>query len=223
MGIPADWINYLTYQLEQVKLQQEVRDRWFGYYLTIAGAVLGVGIGAVKLFATQTFDRRLWTFVIVLTVAMLLIGSCFFMLYLRQRLNYHRFYRHMDATEEKLNRSSFWGDGKPDTGPGRQEPGKTFLLQSKTADFYTLWIHIIINSFYCGLTVFVALLLTTKSTEINFCRIAAFLLAFFAAAVIFEVIRRKHYELTDTDSGPPSARKPPGPETKGGPPESALT
>lgn len=42
--------NLLNVLLEQVKLQQEVRDRWFGHYLTIIGALTALATLCLKIF-----------------------------------------------------------------------------------------------------------------------------------------------------------------------------
>lgn len=189
---PSEWINYLTYILEQVKLQQEVRDRWFGYYLTIAGAVLGIGIGSVKIFTVSTFSPYLWMLLLVLSIAMFLIGSCFFMVYLRQRLNYLSYYRRMEYAEREFLKAAT--ANHVISIDQEYKPQREIIhIHKLGADFYTVWVHIIINSFYCGLAALSIVSILTKTSVIQRRHAIVFTLSIAVSAVILEFVRRRHY------------------------------
>lgn len=54
--------NLLNILFEQVKLQQEVRDRWFGHYLTIIGALTALATLCLKLFESTVKKEILYLF-----------------------------------------------------------------------------------------------------------------------------------------------------------------
>ena len=45
--------SILSVLFDQVRLQQEVRDRWFGHYLTIIGAISASATLALKIFESS--------------------------------------------------------------------------------------------------------------------------------------------------------------------------
>lgn len=181
---PSDWLDYLKYLFDQVKLQQEVRDRWFGYYLAIAGGVLAIGVTAAKLFYTGPFNRPLCLFLLGLSLIMFLIGTCFFMLYLRQRNNYRRIYDEMKSAERKFR--SFDSENAAE--------GTTDHLTSRKwgADFFTVWIHIIINSLYFSAFIFFGLLFWRGNADISLCNILPALCGFVIVAISLQSIWAKN-------------------------------
>jgi hypothetical protein len=200
---PSDWLDYLKYMFDQVRLQQEIRDRWFTYYLAISGAVLGVGIAVVKLFYTSQFDSRLSLLLLALSAFMFLVGICFFMIYLRQRMNYLPYYCAMQHVERELIKRCVADDIKatfsesPTTSSG-QDVTRFLVHRPKAhrtgADFYTVWIHIIINSFYVASIVLFSIAITQKSNQIGLKQIVSSLVAFALSALTFEIVRRRNYQ-----------------------------
>lgn len=198
---PSDWIDYLKYMLEQVKLQQDVRDRWFGYYLSIAGATLALGIAVVKLFYSTAFDLRLSVLLFALTATMFLIGVCFFMIYIRQRINYLSYYRTMQDAEIEFLRCKASEEQRiilslSSNVPRRQTitPVRTIIPQRFGADFFTIWIHIIINSLYFAGIIFFAITLRNNSSAIAPFQLLASFLAFLLSALSLELIRRRSFK-----------------------------
>ena len=176
-----DLIEYLKFMFEHVKLQQEVRDRWFRYYLIITGVISAAGITAIQLFYVDgSFNKFLFSLLLLLSIAMFCIGSCFFMIYLKQRLNYLKQYKIIEILENKL---PFFEDIQSISDRRVKKYG---------ADFYTIWIHILINSFY-GAVVFLLTILLIKQTQaLSSFHIILSIIVFFILAICFEIIRRNN-------------------------------
>lgn len=200
---PSDYISYLGFLFEQVKLQQEVRDRWFRYYITIAGAVLGTGIAIAKLFYNSKFNQGLCLILLALSTAMGLIGICFFMIYLRQRSNYIQQYKAIAYVEDRMFSIAEHDETQVVSSPTWQEnsaPWKTSLLAIRShaikkygADFFTVWIHIITNSVYFASSFVFYVMLLKGETLLSPQELALTVLFFVLVAAWFEIARRRSF------------------------------
>jgi hypothetical protein len=181
---PSELIEYLNYLFDQVALQQEIRDRWFRYYMTVAGAAFLVGLTAIQFFIDRGFDLSLYIFLLILSITVFLVGFCFFMIYLRQRGNYLRFYRVMENAEKKLLKNEY---GKI---------YKVARIHKYGADFFTVWIHILVNSLFIAIA-FVLIVIIANNGDISSIRLSylLFTLIIYLLSIFFlEIIRRKNFE-----------------------------
>ena len=176
----VDLCAYLNFLFDQVKLQQEIRDRWFSYYMTISGAVSITGLTAVQFFYDRGFNFNLYLFFFVLSTVMFLIGICFFMIYIRQRYNYLKIYRIMESVEKKYLDNVY------------EELHMSLRIQKYGADFFTSWIHIIINSIFLSISS-ILLLLMLFGNQIRIMQILISLLVFGISVFCFEITRRKNF------------------------------
>jgi hypothetical protein len=200
---PSDYVAYLGFLFQQVKLQQEVRDRWFRYYMTIAGAILGTGIAIAKFFYSSKFNQGLCLLLLALSTTMGLIGICFFMIYLRQRSNYIQQYKAITKVEDKLFSIKEWAEAHivspVDSKQDHTAWTESFLairshsIKKYGADFFTIWIHIITNSVYfCSSFVFLTMLLKGK-TSLSLLDLGLTGLFFVLVAAWFEIVRRRNF------------------------------
>lgn len=131
--------NLLGVLLEQVKLQQEVRDRWFGHYLTIIGALTALATLCLKIFENMVQKERLYLLLGLMFVFACLLGVLFYILYLCQRKNYKQTYNFLAAIQTEIFKSM-------PTIPSKLYKESTFATKRHGADFYTLFIQSLIDS-----------------------------------------------------------------------------
>ena len=74
--------NLLNVLFNQVKLQQEVRDRWFGHYLTIIGSLTALATLCLKLFENTVKKKILYMFLGLMFLFLSSLLILFFFLYL---------------------------------------------------------------------------------------------------------------------------------------------
>lgn len=99
-----DALATLPHHYEMIKLQQEVRDRWYRYYLILTGSILSLSIAIfaaaanskaansdVKENLFRTFSVLGWIIPVAMALIFLL-GVCFLVLYQWQILNYRIYY-----------------------------------------------------------------------------------------------------------------------------------
>ena len=200
----SDWISYLKYLFEQVKLQQEVRDRWFRYYLIIAGAVLGTGIAIARLFYIDKYSQIMCLTLLTLSLAMGLIGLCFFMIYLRQRSNYIHQYKAIALAENilftKVNQQESSLITKP-LEPEQESQSlkdsfcaiRKYAIKMYGADYFTVWIHIIVNSLYFTSSLIFLFMLLNNRIELSIFEFGLIAVFFFFLVIWFEIIRSRNY------------------------------
>lgn len=131
--------NLLNVLFDQVKLQQEVRDRWFGHYLTIIGALVALATLCLKLFENTVNKEKLYMFLGLMFVFAGLLGTLFFILYLCQRKNYKQTYIFLSLVQNEIISSMSEFSNK-------LYEKSTFVTKKHGADFYTLLIQNIIDS-----------------------------------------------------------------------------
>lgn len=131
--------NLLGVLLDQVKLQQEVRDRWFGHYLTIIGALTALATLCLKIFENMIQKERLYLLLGLMFVFACLLGVLFYILYLCQRKNYKRTYNFLSTIQTEIFKSM-------QVIPSELYEENTFATKKHGADFYTLFIQSLIDS-----------------------------------------------------------------------------
>jgi hypothetical protein len=116
-ALRQDILEVLKHHYEMVRLQQEVRDRWYGYYLASAGAIgamfsLGIAIlsaipkqsgsgGSLHETIFATYKELGWTIPIALFF-LIVLGVLFLGIYLFQIVNYRVLYLVIDNVYETL-------------------------------------------------------------------------------------------------------------------------
>lgn len=181
-------IGYADFIFEQVRFQQETRDKWFEHYLTVVGAVVG--------FATIVFAvfSEAWNIVflqLVLGGIFILtgfLGILFYFLFLAQRVNYKMHYRVLNELQHKFA-SQFLEKPYSYYYPIKRTP---FVKLKYGADFYASLIQRLLVSF-CVLIGITLLMLGFARPIIQ--AIVAGAAGFVVAVVSLSIIHRK-YEKT---------------------------
>ena len=124
---------------EQVRLQQEVRDRWFGHYLTIVGAIATVATLCLKFFETSVRKNVLFVVIGAIFVFTGTLGVLFYILYLCQRRNYRDVYVRLSALQRII--LTRWLSKAE-----LKKINNGFTTRSRGADYYTLLIESSISS-----------------------------------------------------------------------------
>jgi hypothetical protein len=144
----SNLLELIELLLRQIDAQQEVRDRWFNYYLVISGGTLALAASVLKLFS-DVAPRRELAFVISAAFALTaILGYCFLQLYLRQRQNYTRHYRLLAVAQKRyveIVMKEDYGTFYPTTQP--------FVARYRGADFYTLLPQVVLSSAYLGASI----------------------------------------------------------------------
>lgn len=177
--------NLLNVLFNQVKLQQEVRDRWFGHYLTIIGALVALATLCLKLFENAVNNEILYMFLGLVLVFSSLLGVFFFILYLCQRKNYKQIYGSLRLVQNEIFKSIF---GISNAANKKN----TFVTHKHGADFYTLLIQKLINStmFAVG-CFFINISLSVQICVIITSAIIEFILMFILLQLIYRFFEQK--------------------------------
>jgi len=179
----TDSIEYLKTITEQLKMQQEVRDKWFRFYLIMVGPIFAALVGILRSDLMEYNVNYTHWLTTILCFCIFLIGLFFFLMYVRQRYNHLILYRRVEIIEKTIVKPAIFGtDGK--------------IVFHKHyqfgADFYASCIYILLNSIWITLGVFLTLhhqeITTSKRIEITF---FSYELGVFTAAIFLqEIIRR---------------------------------
>lgn len=171
--------NLLNVLFNQVKLQQEVRDRWFGHYLTIIGSLTALATLCLKLFENTVKKKILYMFLGLIFLFASSLGILFFILYLCQRKNYKQTYNYLSVVQNEMFKSM-------SQIPKKLYEKSTFTTRRHGADFYTLLIQSLIDAamFSIG-NVF---LLISQSIKMHIVSIFA-IIGFILIIVILQLIR----------------------------------
>lgn len=177
-----DIISFANYIFEQIKLQQEARDKWMEFYLAIFG-----GVATFATFALTFLDDRLdlcqleriigATFILAG-----IIGFVFYLLFLCQRINYKMHYKVLDEIQRKIV-SQYLSRPYNEYYQVNRSPFKKF---KKGADFYASIIYnlVIVACFMIGI---VFLLISCQIKVKNIIYICS------GISIIFEAILRWLY------------------------------
>lgn len=129
-----DHFELLNFYREQMKIQREIMDRWFAYFLLIIGApfpILGGLLQVDKISSSIT--KNVGTFVF-LAFLFFVIGLIFLFMNIRQRINTIRFLDRILPIEEALYKELF-----------PEVEFKKYPKEHYGADFYIGLVHIVIN------------------------------------------------------------------------------
>ena len=132
-------IEYSKILLEQFKIQREVQDRWFRFYLILIGAPLAAMLTLVQVESIRSATRQMYSIIALFSTLVFLIGIFFLLMYIRQRINSLVFIKRMNVVNsfivsesipEKLDELAF-------SSP---------FVSTYGADFFVNSIHILLNS-----------------------------------------------------------------------------
>lgn len=140
-----DLMSLLSVLFEQVKLQQEVRDRWFGHYLSIIAAISALAALCFGYFVDRLGEKLLFGFLSAVFLLAGILGILFYILYIRQRQNYRKQYRLLSVVQEKIMKQVL-------TEQELNAAESTFVCRRWGADFVTLLIENIICGTCFGLS-----------------------------------------------------------------------
>ena len=101
-----DELEFANFIFEQLKWQQEVRDTWFGHYLSIIGAVSGLATITFAVFSERLDLKKLEIFLGIIFFITGLVGVLFYLLFLSQRVNYKMHYCVLNELQKKLAKSN---------------------------------------------------------------------------------------------------------------------
>lgn len=176
-------LGMLNVLFEQVRLQQEVRDRWFGHFLSIEGAIVAFATLLIKLFEDTLSLKYVSYLGGGIFVFSTIIGYLFYFLYLNQRMNYVRTYYMLSELQNELSKSI----------PSITVMASTaFKSRKHGADYFTLLIQNLICSTCAGISsAFFTLVYTRKYLTIG----SNFVLAFVFSAIILYVIHKRYWRV----------------------------
>lgn len=135
-----DLIAFASYIFDQVKLQQETRDKWIELYFAIFAGVAALATFALSFFNDKLKMEQLEYIIGIIFILTGVIGVIFYLLFLCQRLNYKLHYKILSEIQQKI---VFQYLSKPYEAyyPVNRSPFKKF---KKGADFYASLIQNII-------------------------------------------------------------------------------
>lgn len=172
--------NLLNILFEQVKLQQEVRDRWFGHYLTIIGALTALATLCLKIFENMVHIEMLYLFLGLLFIFAFCLGNLFYILYIHQRRNYKQLYNFLSTVQKEIFKSI-------PSIPSKLYEKDSFAAKRHGADFYTLLIQSLIDAAMLAIGI-VFLAISQKATLHK-----AFVIASTGAVAILIVLQLIRY------------------------------
>lgn len=132
-----DMISFAGYIFEQVKTQQEARDKWMELYLAIFGGVSAFATIALTFLDDILEVAQMECILGVVFVFTGGLGLLFYLLFLCQRRNYKMHYKVLDEIQKKIIGQYLEKDYEQYYRPDKS-PFKKF---KKGADFYASLIH----------------------------------------------------------------------------------
>ena len=97
-----DLIAFASYIFDQVKLQQETRDKWMELYFAIFAGVATFATFALTFFSNKLKMEQLECIVGIVFILTGVIGMIFYLLFLCQRLNYKLHYKVLSEIQRKI-------------------------------------------------------------------------------------------------------------------------
>lgn len=136
-------LGYANFIFDQVKFQQEVRDKWFGIYLTIVGSVVGFATIVFAVFSKSWNITILQIILGCIFISTGLLGILFYFLFLTQRVNYKLHYRVLNELQANFA-SRFLKKTYSFYYPSKRTPFKKLKFG---ADFFASFIQRLLISF----------------------------------------------------------------------------
>ena len=127
-----DIINFANYIFEQVKIQQETRDKWMEIYLLIVGGVATFATFTLAFFTAIIKLKDLYLILGAIFMLTGLLGIFFYLLFLCQRINYKLHYKVLSEIQ-KIVFEQYLSKSYEEYYPTDRSPFKKF---KRGADFY---------------------------------------------------------------------------------------
>lgn len=161
-----DLIAFASYIFNQVKMQQETRDKWMEFYFAIFAGVATFATFALSFFDDKLKMEQLECIIGIVFILTGVIGVIFYLLFLCQRLNYKLHYKVLGEIQRKI------------VGQYLSKPYETYYQENRSpfkkfkkgADFYASFIQnvIIVACFVIGI-IFIMLGLQVEKIVIMCC------------------------------------------------------
>ena len=173
---------------EQVKLQQEVRDRWFGHFLSIIGAVSALAALCYGFFSNHISQQYLLLFIAAVFFLTGIIGILFYILYMKQRQNYRKLYRGLAVLQDKISQMLL-------TEKEQEKMIVLFKKSKKGADFITILIENVLCSSCFTLSICFAMLSEMHTFhDIVFFALIIFVIIFLSLYVVYSEMEEENNE-----------------------------
>lgn len=162
-----DIVDFANYVFEQVKLQQETRDRWIEIFISIVAGVSTFATFTLAFFSNSIKIENLYIIMGLIFMLTGVLGVIFYFLFLSQRINYKLHYKVLNEIQQIIiNKylSKKYGDYYPtDRSP--------FRKYKRGADFYALLIEnvVVVVCFAVSCTFFLLYLHIGKRMMIIIC------------------------------------------------------
>jgi hypothetical protein len=144
----SDVVKVAELVLRQIDAQQEIRDRWFNYYLLITAGSVTLATSLASLFRDSAPRSALYLIISALFFLTAVLGCCFHQIYARQRVNYTNHYLLLAELQklaiEHLDQG-YYERFYPTVRP--------FFRRRRGADFFTLLAQAVLASAYMGAAV----------------------------------------------------------------------
>ncbi len=127
-----DMINFANFIFEQVKIQQEARDKWMEIYLSIVGGVATFATFTLAFFTDIIGLKDLYLILGLIFILTGILGIFFYLLFLSQRINYKLHYKVLDEIQQIVIREHL-SKSYEEYYPTDRSPFKKF---KRGADFY---------------------------------------------------------------------------------------
>lgn len=127
-----DIINFANFIFEQVKIQQEARDKWMEIYLSIVGGVATFATFTLAFFTDIIGLKDLYLILGLIFILTGILGIFFYLLFLSQRINYKLHYKVLDEIQQIVIREHL-SKSYEEYYPIDRSPFKKF---KRGADFY---------------------------------------------------------------------------------------
>ena len=181
-------LEYANFIFEQVKFQQEIRDNWFGHYLTIVGSVLGFATIVFTVFSESWNITILQIALGCIFILTGLLGILFYFLFLAQRVNYKLHYRILNELQYEFA-TRFLKEQYSFYYPSKRTPFKKLKFG---ADFFASFIQRLLVSF-CTMIGSALLLLGFGKTICQVIPIGV--LTFIVMLVLLKIIHRMYEKI----------------------------
>ena len=178
-----DMISFAGYIFEQVKIQQEIRDKWMELYLAIFGGVSAFATVALTFLDDILEVVQLECILGIVFIFTGIVGFLFYLLFLCQRRNYKMHYKVLNEIQRKIigqyltkNYEEYY-----------QLDKIPFKKVKKGADFYASLIHnsIVVTCFMIGVAFIFAGFVCEKTKIIK---------GSLGVGIVIEIALRKIYK-----------------------------
>lgn len=127
-----DIIDFANYIFEQVKIQQEARDKWMEIYLSIVGGVATFATFTLAFFTDIIGVKDLYLILGLIFMLTGILGIFFYLLFLSQRINYKLHYKVLNEIQQIVIKKHL-SKSYAEYYPADRSPFKKF---KRGADFY---------------------------------------------------------------------------------------